>query len=209
MRDEDQVKAAADALKLLGHPVDLAGHYGFIRRWHVIGPFDNAEKRGFDIAYPPEKRVDLKAELEGKSGQAHWKPTTTDAPLGEVDLNQLIAKEKGVLAYAVAELDSPREQPAEVRIGCENAIKVWLNGKLVFERNVYHAFVRMDQFVIPVELRAGKNELLLKVCQNEQTDVWAGEWKFQARISDATGGAIVLQAPSGPASQESPEKKQP
>jgi hypothetical protein len=49
--------------------------------------------------------------------------------------------------------------------------------------------------------------LLLKVCQNEQTDSWAGDWKFQARISDATGGAIVLQQPA-PSSGERPAFKE-
>ena len=30
-------------------------------RWKVIGPFENADGRGFNVAYPPEKALDLKA----------------------------------------------------------------------------------------------------------------------------------------------------
>ena len=50
-----------------------------------------------------------------------------------------------------------------------------------------------------MELRKGRNEVLLKVCQNEQKDDWAQTWSFQARLCDALGGAvpfaIVTEAP--------------
>jgi hypothetical protein len=102
-----------------------------------------------------------------------------------------------VLAYAFTELESPQPQVLELRLGTESATKVWLNGRLVFEREVYHALTQMDQYVMPLSLQAGRNTLLLKVCQNEQTDTWAGDWKFQARICDATGGAVhLVESPS-------------
>ena len=40
-------------------------------------------------------------------------------------------------------------------------------------------------------LRKGKNVILLKVCQNEQTDAWAQNWQFQLRICDPVGTAIL------------------
>jgi hypothetical protein len=40
-------------------------------------------------------------------------------------------------------------------------------------------------------LRAGKNVILLKVCQNEQSEDWAQTWQFQFRVCDATGTAIL------------------
>jgi hypothetical protein len=48
----------------------------------------------------------------------------------------------------------------------------------------------MDQHTASGALRAGRNELLLKVCQNEQTDDWAQEWKFQVRLCDEAGAAV-------------------
>lgn len=192
-RDQDQVKAASDALKKLGQPVELARHYGFIRHWHVIGPFDNSGKKGFAVAYPPEKELDLKAEYEGKTGPVRWLEHTTKDELGHVDLNALLTEQKGVIAYALAELTSPREQPVEIRMGTQDAIKLWLNGKPIYDVEVYHANVRMDQYVARGQLQAGRNLLLLKVCQNEQTEDWARDWKFQLRICDATGGAVPLE----------------
>jgi hypothetical protein len=41
-------------------------------------------------------------------------------------------------------------------------------------------------------LKAGRNEILIKVCQNEQTDAWAQKWSFQLRVCDALGGAVPL-----------------
>jgi hypothetical protein len=191
-RDEDQVKSASDALKELGQGVNLGEYYGFVRAWRLIGPFDNAGKRGYRVAYPPEKNVDLSATLDGKLGTVRWTEITTKEELGLVDLNKLLVKEKGALAYALTTLDSPREQDAQVRVGSGNAIKLWLNGLPVYEREVYHAFVKMDQYVVPIHLRAGKNDLLIKVCQNEQTEEWAADWNFQLRVCDATGGAIAI-----------------
>ncbi len=196
-RDPDQVKAASDALKQLGQPVDLAKHYGFVRHWHVIGPFDNDGKKGFNVVYSPEtepgKANDLAAVYEGKLGPVRWLDHTTTDELGHVDLNALLGKHKGVIGYAVAELNSPAERAVEFRMGSGNANKIWLNGELLYKAEIYHANVKMDQYVARGRLKTGRNILLLKICQNEQTEDWAADWKFQLRACDATGGAVPLE----------------
>ncbi len=66
-RDVDQIKAIAAALsKKLGQEMDLPRHFGFLTRWHVIGPFDNTGRRGFDTVFPPEEKIDLTAPCQGK-----------------------------------------------------------------------------------------------------------------------------------------------
>ena len=79
--------------------------------------------------------------------------------------------------------------PVQVRAGSTNALKVFVNGKEVFAREEYHHGTRMDQHVGRGTLRAGRNEILVKVCQNEQTESWAESWGFQLRVCDALGGA--------------------
>ena len=44
---------------------------------------------------------------------------------------------------------------------------------------------------MPVALKAGKNTILVKVCQNEDVKDWTKEWEFQLRVCDATGTAIL------------------
>jgi hypothetical protein len=93
--------------------------------------------------------------------------------------------------YASTSWKSDREQNVEVRLGTPNAWKLWVNGKLVFEREEYHRSSAMDQYKVPVSLKAGENILLLKVCQNEQTQDWAQKYQFQLRVCDSTGSAVL------------------
>ena len=50
----------------------------------------------------------------------------------------------------------------------------------------------MDQHVGRGVLKAGRNAILVKLCQNEQTEAWAQEWSFQLRVCDAIGGAVPV-----------------
>jgi hypothetical protein len=192
-RDRDQVEAIAKALKELGEPVDLAAHFGFLRAWHVIAPFDNTGGKGYATAFAPETKVDLTATLTGKGGrEVRWAAVSTDDPYGNVDLNKALGKHQGAAAYAYAAVDVPAERAAEVRLATENAVKVFVNGKEVFGREEYHHGKSLDQHVAPVKLRAGRNVLLVKVCQNEQPDAWAQAWDFQLRVCDAVGTPVPL-----------------
>ncbi|MCS6849708.1 MAG: hypothetical protein NZ700_00895 [Gemmataceae bacterium] len=193
-RDRDQVEAIAQALKKFDVTVDLAAHFGFITDWLLAAPFDNTNGIGFAAVYPPEKGVDVNATYVGKNGlKFGWKPTTTSDPFGKVDLNKVIGKYMGVVGYGFAAVHSPTEQRVEVRAGTKNAVKIFVNGQEVFFREEYHHGMRMDQHVAPCTLRKGRNEILIKVCQNEQKEPWAQEWEFQLRVCDAVGGAVPLR----------------
>jgi hypothetical protein len=197
-RDEDQVEAAAKRLRDLGVEVDLAAHYGHVRRWMLVTPFDNVGGVGYAAVYPPEKGVDLTKTYAGKKGAAaRWVEHATADPRGVVDLNQVLGKLKGTVAYACTVVDSPRQQRVELRAGCPSAIKIFLNGKQVFGREEYHHGMSMDQHTGAGTLRPGRNEILVKVCQNEQTDAWAQDWKFQLRLCDDLGGAVPFRVVLG------------
>ena len=71
-----------------------------------------------------------------------------------------------------------------------------LNGELVAVNEVYHTGTAIDQYRCDVVLKAGQNLIVLKVCQNEQTESWAQDWKFQLRVTDALGKPIRLARPS-------------
>ncbi len=201
--DRDQVERIAQALHGLGVEVDLARHFGFVRRWMLIAPFDNTGEAGYARAYPPEEVFDPAATYKGKGGaEARWRPDATKDPYGVVDLNQVLGRQKGVVAYACAEIVSPEERPVQVRVGCINAVKVFLNGKPIFGREEYHHGMYLDQYVASGTLKAGRNELLLKVCQNEQSEVWAQEWRFQARLCDAAGAAVPFTVADMPGAKK-------
>lgn len=186
-RDVDQVEAIATWLTEHGEPVNVADVLGFIRRWRVSGEYDNVGGVGFATAYPPES-----ADAAG-SDPADWKGVESADTHGEVDLNEIIATKKGVLAYALATVTMPEAGLAEVRVGSPCAVVVWVNGRQVMAHEIYHASEAIDQYVAPTEFRAGENTVLVKCCQNEQTDPWAGDWKFQVRITDPLGLPLARQ----------------
>lgn len=191
-RDADQIKLIADALRDLKKPVDLPRHFGFIMDWQVVAPFDNKDRGGFDIAFPPEKGVDLNASYEGKDGDAiKWQPLVSEDDYGMLDFNKPYGLLKEVVGYAYTEFDSEEERPAEIRLGCKNAWKVWVNGELLFGRDEYHRGARIDQYKLPFQLKKGKNTILVKLCQNEQKEEWTVQWQFQLRVCDEVGTAIL------------------
>jgi hypothetical protein len=192
-RDQDQVEAVVKALQEYGETVDVATHFGFIRSWQLIGPFDSTGGKGYAAIFDPERKIDLAAALAGKGGkEVRWAPYTTDDAYGNVDLNKAIGKHMGAAGYAYAVVESPVERPVEVRTGTKNAVKVFVNGQVVYTKEEYHHGKFLDQHVARVKLHRGRNTILLKVCQNEQKDTWAQEWDFQVRVCDSVGGAVPL-----------------
>lgn len=83
----------------------------------------------------------------------------------------------------------------QVRLGTPNAWKLWVNGKLAFAREEYHRGSGLDQYRVDAELKPGKNILLLKICQNEQKEDWAQDYKVQLRVCDQSGVAVPSTEP--------------
>jgi hypothetical protein len=195
-RDLDQIATARAKLAALGENVDLPRHFGFLLSWKLIGPFDNTNQKGFDVGYPPEKEIDLAAKYVGKGEMpVRWIDHTSNdkSGMGMVDLNKALGKHMGAIGYAYAEFvaDQPRE--VELRLGCINANKIWLNGELLTANPVYHTGQQVDQYVGKGRLKPGRNAILLKIAQNEQTEDWAQNWQFQFRVCDAIGTAVLSQ----------------
>jgi hypothetical protein len=211
-RDVDQIKAIDAALKSLKQSVDLPRQFGFLMYWQVIGPFDNAEGRGFAAVYPPEERVDLAAPVAGRDGPVSWKPLVTTDAYGMVDLNPSYPGPEGglkeVVAYAFTAYEAAEARDAELRLGCKNAWKLWHNGRLVFGRDEYHRGMKIDQYRLPIRLDRGRNTILVKLCQDGQKQEWTKEWQFQLRVCDAAGTALLAvdrpPSPAAPAAEKKP-----
>ena len=190
-RDEDQIKELTKKLRDLDKQVDLPKHFGFLMSWKLIAPFGNADRAGFDTVYAPEKELKFDASYEGKAKEAKWVDFTSKDEYGKIDFNKPFGMEKSAVGYAATDFFSETDRPAEIRIGCKNGWKVWLNGELLFARDEYHRGAKLDQYKLPCQLKKGKNTILVKCCQNEQTEQWTVEWEFQLRVCDATGTAIL------------------
>lgn len=194
-RTLEQVETIAEGLEDLGESVAIGEELGFVTAWRAVGPFDNREGIGFAKAYPPEASLDVDAEYtghdeEGPQGPFGWKDYSTSDRLGEVQLNDAIGSHKGAVGYAWAVITSESEQMIEVRLQSVAATKVWVNGKLVATNAIYHSGSAFDQYVADAQLKAGDNDVLVKVCQNEQTQPWAQTWPFALRITGTAGDPL-------------------
>jgi hypothetical protein len=195
-RDLDQIDEASKQITDLGGKVDLPRHFGFLLDWHVIAPFDNTNAKGLDVDYSPEqdanRLIDSDATHEGKVPNLKWKSTASEERFGIVDLNGIYPdKYKGAIAYAHTTFESSSAQNVQLRLGCINANKIWLNGKLLTRNNVYHANMMIDQYIVNAPLKKGTNRILLKIAQNEQEESWAQRWEFQLRVCDPNGTAVL------------------
>lgn len=205
-RQPEQVKSIAEKLGKLGKEVDIAKHFGLVQNWQIIGPFDHTDNKAFDVAYAPEKEIDLSKKVMGKKGEVGWTPVVTKKQDGMVDVNEVLGKEKFAIAYAYNEFESDKDQEVEIRYGCMNGSKVFVNGEQIAANEVYHTGYEVDQYRAKAKLKKGKNQILVKVCQNNQTEQWAQDWTFLLRVCDNLGTAVLslnrpevkMEAPPAP-----------
>ncbi len=190
-RDKDQIDKAAKRLKDLGQAIDLAKHLGFILDWKLIGPFANAEQKGVETPYPPEKALNVRVEYDGKEGKVRWKDYVSKDENGIVDLNVGVGQHTEAVGYAATEFTSPAARDVEVRIGCYTVFKLWVNGELALHRADAYTGMRFDHYRTKIRLREGKNTLLMKVCTDVPPPQVPKLWRFQLRVCD-TGGAAIL-----------------
>lgn len=208
-RDSQQVLRAAGQLAALGEMVSVPQQLGLIVDWWLLGPFEAPGFSGFEHSYPPENQqpLDLRARYSGAAGaELRWISHHAADPMGLVNLVQAIAPVKEAVGYAYAELDAPSELTGQLRAGADDNCTVWLNGEKVLARNQWLNGHRLDRFVAPVKLRAGRNTLLVKICQGPQhkDPQVPNNWSLQLRICDASGKGLPLRSVTAPPQQAAP-----
>jgi len=78
---------------------------------------------------------------------------------------------------------SPIDQDVQVEGGCDDALKIWVNGKLVYEKYTVGGCTPRTMLA-PATLRQGWNELKLKATDHE------GGWQFGCRIRRPNGAKL-------------------
>jgi hypothetical protein len=196
-RDKDQVDKIIGRVRDLGQKVDRPALLGMLVDWRLIGPFPNPKQQGVNTVYPPEQQIDLAGAFDGKGGKVRWKDYASTVESGIIDINAGLGKHLDAVTYATTEFTSPKERDVEVRLGCFTAFKLWVNGELVLVRGDAYTGMGFDHYVAPVRLRPGKNVILLKLCQDDPPPPLPKDCKFQLRVCDQTGGAILSATRAG------------
>ncbi len=153
----------------------------------LIGVWDNDQGKGFDTEHEPERSLDMSARYPGTVTEVGWRLDPPRSPFGaDYNLGQLFSPDTWALGYAVSTFRVAQGGSHQLRVTSSVPIKVWVNGSLVFsERRVEDA--QFDQFVLPVELAAGTNRVLVKSAQNE------GGWVLMARLTDPQGNPVATE----------------
>lgn len=138
--------------------------------WHVIAPFENADGKGFETVYPPEREVRLDAEYPGVGGKAvRWKRMDTFKD-GVVNDLKIFETNDFVCAYLYREIESPVAQDVPVDMGSDDTVTVWLNGERLLAKKVARPCKLGDEH-LTLRLKAGTNRFLMKICQG---NLWWG-----------------------------------
>ncbi len=156
----------------------------FLREWLLVGPFDNTANGGVARGDVTPASVASRT-YESSLGPAYWRRVVPQ--FVRVDLNAFYGRSaeaagkalEWLCGYAVTQVEVAEPQQAGLELGAgHNSVQAWLNGDPLTEKPV--ALSPTPQRW-PIHLRAGANQLLVKVCK------MTGDWYFAARITDAGG----------------------
>jgi hypothetical protein len=116
------------------------------------------------------------------SGKYQWVSATAGSN-GYTDLAAVYGSPTQGVGYVSTYIYSPVAQSAELWMGTDDGLKVYLNGVTVWTNDVYRSWL-VDQDKAPVSLSAGWNCLLVKVTQG------GGGWGISARCCDHNGNQL-------------------
>lgn len=150
--------------------------------WSTLGTFDNTAGIGFNTEYINEESIqlDMNTQYEGVNEQINWKKFTDETLDGYIDFG---TRGNWSVSYAWTTITSPDDQKVQFRFDSDDQGKMWLNGEEVYS-NSQHKTISLDREIIPVTLKAGKNTILVKVCNEEN------ESGFYLRVTDTEGKPI-------------------
>jgi len=143
---------------------------GFIPDWELTGPFTKegiTGKEQYDFEFPPEKGESVK--------WFPWKPNALDPTF--VRFNDIGLDVQGVM-YMRTQIYSPKAQKARLIIAANDSGKVFLNGAVVFNKNVARKMDHED--TVDVELTEGWNKVLFKVNHERAAHTWAAKARIRA-----------------------------
>jgi hypothetical protein len=131
--------------------------------WYFIGGFNEGDN--FTTAFPPEKEIKLDAKYKARGGvEVAWvKKDWPDATVHDFLAHNPQPLHENVANYIFRELDSPGAAEVAASFGSDDTLTVWINGKQVHAENVGRG-AAPDQAMVKLPLKAGKNQLLVKIC---------------------------------------------
>ena len=133
----------------------------YLTNWKVAGPYMQKDKNCtqlFDIPFGPEL----------PDAQVQWRPIPikqSGPHPAYLDLLEVLNGGEQRVAYLRTQIDSAGDTQAHLDIFSDDGMKAWLNGQLIHANNTTRP-IMPEPDKVPVKLKKGANDLMLKVTQN-------------------------------------------
>src|SRR5262249_16713126 len=132
------------------------------RAW-VTGPFPEKDQ-GLRQAHPPEQgAVDLAAAYPGAGGKVAWGGMRGKG--GSFTLGGRPSPGANASYYLFVRLESGSRQPALLLVSAPGGVKLWHNGRLVWENTLPRTTPGPD--AVFLDAQPGSNDLLVRVLQSK------------------------------------------
>jgi tetratricopeptide (TPR) repeat protein len=170
---------------------------GYLVRWQIVGPFDNAGRKGETEAHAPQTEPFSAAQIMlGKlpGEPLSWRHYDYEGiPRGGyVSFDDLLRPNEEVTGYATSWVHVDAATDAVLHVGTGGPYRAWVGTTEVGHGDAYRTPHPL-QDAHPVKLAAGWNRLLVK------TSAQSGMWGFYARLSLRSGAPIdALQSTAEP-----------
>ncbi len=161
---------------------------GYLTSWQIIGPFDNAGRKGETKRYAPQTEPFSPSQVMfGKlpGEPLSWRTYDYEGiPRGGyVSFDDLLRPNEQVTGYATTWVRVDARTPAVLHLGTGGPYRAWVGDEAVGSGDAYRAPHPL-QDAHPIVLSPGWNRLLIK------TSAQAGMWGFYARVSLPSGAPV-------------------
>ena len=161
---------------------------GFVRRWLVVGPFDNEDRGGLDVEHGPEadfaQAIVPGRAYSGKERPVRWRAAPDAFPFGYIDFGSLLRPERKICAFATsfvrAKAGSKAPRAISAWVGASGGFTLYWNGRPVL-KDPAHRGHDADRFATQLSLSPGYNGLTVKVCSDDAPPA------VSVRLGDASG----------------------
>ncbi len=181
---DGNLNSMTDLTYQINNPEYYSSEAPYIRSW-LVNAFHQDSPEYFynylDTNYlgVPEKNV-IPTEGQYMGGKT-W--TIFDKSLPYINLDEYSNEADYGVSYAYVTIHAQQRTNCELWLGCDDGVKVWLNGDNIIFDNRYGEY-QSDMIKTPVTLQPGDNHLLLKISE------WMGNHGFSARFCTNSGDEI-------------------
>jgi len=140
---------------------ELREKAGFVASWNVAGPFPYRGCSDIESMFTVKSKTDQVHTYKGLKGDVKWGSYSAKDIWGIVPLAGMFGRIKAT-AYLYTEISAENAGTALLKIGSNDGVVCWVNGKKVHENYTGRPLV-VDNDIVKVDLKKGINKILLKI----------------------------------------------